>query len=587
MIDAVVEHGHVLADALVNGDGIYTPEIHYWHGGLMMMRDGVIIDQILGDPRTSEADRQRIKAIASLYANVLWDNDFVPLDNDHGLNLGTANMPVQQTGYRNFYAMFMSQHPSMKDRAPKVAEQVMGLVKQLVNDHGAEIGCPHYMGASFAPTLSSLLQLKQLGQFDPFQAEPRLAKFAEFYMQLMTPPEPRLDGKRGHIPLGDGSIEPAEMLGMLATGFRDADPQLSKRLMGMWNENGNPHSFFFGTTLVMIDRRLPAASPALADASFPGYMSVLRNGYGTDDETAVWLIAGDWHSDHRHNDHGSVVIYALGRPLSNGWSSIYTPQTPGSYTKSAVVLADSIPRGWAADSPSLDVGTVWNAGSDQEMLKSFPEGAYARAFMKTGKGETTTWTREVIKILADPRHPIIVLRDSFAGPQAGADKVLTLSLVAEGAVNTPAGEMTPISRRHPNAEHDPANREHLLPSSSPIIRLAGGAQRFGFAGSQGIDFDVYTVSDQPQEAMIGNWSAPIWGGHAKGRFESQHLLRVKGDDAFTTVIVPWRKGEPPTGLTVVKKEGAVTVTLGNQRVTVDSDGYTIERENQKTTRTFR
>ena len=592
MIDSVVEHGHKLVDSLVHGDGIYDFDVHYWHGGLMMMRDGVIIDQILGDSRTSDEDRQRIKAIAALYANVLWDNDFVPLDNEHGLNLGTANMPIQQSGYRNFYAMFMSRHPSMKARAPRVAEHVMGIVRQVVNDDGAEIGCPHYMGASFAPTLSSLLQLKQLGPIhsygvDPFKAEPRLAKFAEFYMQLMTPPEPRLDGKRGHIPLGDGSIEPCEMLGMLGTGFRDADPQLSRRLMGMWNESGNPHSFFFGTTLAMIDRRLSSTSPNLSDATFPGYMSVLRNGYGTDDETAIWLIAGDWHSDHRHNDHGSVIIYALGHPLSTDWSSIYTPHTPGSYTKSAVVFADSTAGGWAKDSPGLDAGSVWNAGSDQEVLKSFPDGAYTRAFMKTGKTETTTWTREVIKVLPDPQNPIIVLRDSFTGSRAGAEKVMTLNLVAEGTVDTPAGVITPILRRHPNAAHNSGDPQHHRPSTSKTLTLAGGVQCFGFTGSQGIDFNVYTVNDQAQEAVIGNWSAPIWGGHAKGRFESQHLLRIKGSSRFTSVIVPWRKGHLPPGLKVVKENGAVVMVLSDQRITIDSNAYTIEREGRETTREFR
>ena len=40
----------------------------------------------LADPRTTEEDRRQIKA-APYFGNV-WDNDFVPLDNYRGFNLG-------------------------------------------------------------------------------------------------------------------------------------------------------------------------------------------------------------------------------------------------------------------------------------------------------------------------------------------------------------------------------------------------------------------------------------------------------------------------------------------------------------------
>ena len=586
-VAAVRKTAHGMLDAYVNGDGIYDFHYHYWHGGLAMMRHGIWIDQILSDERSTGEQRRQMKAAATLFANVLWDNDLVPLDNAHGLNLGTANMPVQQTGYRHFYAVMLARHPAMRENARRVEESVRRMVKRLINKHGAEIGCPHYMGASFAPTLNTLLQIKQQGKSDPFAQEPRLAKFAEFFMQLMTPPEPRLDGKRGFIPLGDGSIEPSEMLGELATGFRDANPELSKRLMGMWLENGKPHSGFFGCTFFMIDERLPQASPNLGDASFPGYMSVLRNDYGTRNETAVWLIAGDWHSDHRHNDHGSVIIYALGQPLSNDWSAIYTPHTPGSYTKSAVVFADSIKGGWAKDSPGVNVGTAWRSGSEQEKLRSFPEGAYTRAWMKTGsKDKQSKWTREVIKIHADPAHPVIVIRDRFAGARAAAAKVMTLNLVAQGAVATAVGSITPVPRKHPRVGHNPKDPKHLLPSTSRIIKLTSGIQRFGFIGSQGIDFDVYTVGAK-REAIIGNWAAPIWGGHARNRYESQHILRIKGRGPFTTLIIPWRKGDKPSGLKVARKAKTIIISDGKTRTIIEPDGYRVKVKNKEIRRSFR
>jgi hypothetical protein len=47
------------------------------------------------------------------------------------------------------------------------------------------------------------------------------------------------------------------MLSQLATGFRDADPKLSDRLIGAWNADGKKQSGFFGTTLLMIDEDAP------------------------------------------------------------------------------------------------------------------------------------------------------------------------------------------------------------------------------------------------------------------------------------------------------------------------------------------
>ena len=125
---------------------------------------------------------------------------------------------------------------------------------------------------------------------------------------------------------------------MLGTAFRDADPKLSARLMGAWQADGKPHSGFFGTTLLMIDEALPVADPKLADANFPGYYSVLRHGWGTPNETALWFVNGDHYSDHRHYDQCSLVIYALGQPLSVNWGGLYTPETVGAYMKNSVVL---------------------------------------------------------------------------------------------------------------------------------------------------------------------------------------------------------------------------------------------------------
>ena len=187
-VNSITDTARNLLNALVNGDGIYDFRFHYWHGGLEMMRKGVWIDAVLADGRISLEDKARVKAAAALFASILWDDDFVPLFTEHGLNLGTENMPIQQLGYRNFYALFLAEHPAMGMRAKQVAEQAVKTLHRIVNEYGAEIGSPHYVGASFTPTLNLLLQIKMLGQSDPFANQKPIDRIRQILSELPDSP---------------------------------------------------------------------------------------------------------------------------------------------------------------------------------------------------------------------------------------------------------------------------------------------------------------------------------------------------------------------------------------------------------------
>jgi hypothetical protein len=327
-------------EALVHGDGVYDFRFHYWMGGLEMSRRALLIDAILASPRVSAKEKAQLKAAAALFAYVLWDNDFVPLFGGHGLNLGTANMPVQQQGYRDLYAILLANHPAMQAHAQEAAMRVQRLVRHIVNEHGAAMGGTHYMGASLEPTLNTLLQLQARGEGDLFQTEERLPRLADFCLNLLTPPEVRFGGPRKLIAVGDAATESSELYGIMATGFRKVNPPLSARLQWAWVANGRPQSGFFTSTLAEIDDSAPVADPHLGNANFPGWYSVLRHGWGTRNETACWFINGDFYSDHRHQDAGSVILYALGAPVSLDWGSMYDPQTGGAYMHSLVLPED-------------------------------------------------------------------------------------------------------------------------------------------------------------------------------------------------------------------------------------------------------
>lgn len=584
-------------DTFVNGDGIYAMPTHYWHGGLEMSRKLVWLDQLMGSDQTTSEQKRRLKAIAVLFGSILYDDDFVPLGNHEGINLGTPNMPVQQQNYRQMYALFLARHPMMREHAKGVAVGAKAMLMQTVNEHGAHMGSLHYVGAANGPLLATFQQLQMAGIADAFASEERLEKFAEFYMQALSPPEVRFGGNRLMVAIGDGCTEGTEEYGMLGTGFVKAKPALSKRLMGAWRENGKVHTGFHGSTLVKINDDLPGESPNLASAKFPGYFSVLRSGWGTSEENAVWCVNGNFYVDHGHNDLGAVIAYLLGAPLSIDWGPIYSPRVAGGVMHSGVIQEAAFGQPWDKDIASLDAGVGFsghygNHGvGEATSLDVYPGGRRMVSTITSrlrGGGkpdDITTWVRTVTLVSRNPEQPVLVIRDTFSGQDAAAPKIFTLNLMAEGTVETPVGPQTPPVRMHPAAEKptDPATQ---MPSAGKVFPLSPGVNRLGFTGhkwkghpTEGIDWDVYLVPMEPQQAHVGNWgnqassSAGLFQT-SQGRpyEERQHILRVRGTGSFTTVIVPWKKGQKPEGLEVSSDEGAITVKTGTSHVTIAPDG---------------
>jgi len=538
LVANIADTARDLLDALVNGDGIYDFHFHYWHGGLEMTRKAVWINAVLTSDRASAEDRAIVKAAAALFAAVLWDSDFVPMFDGHGLNLGTANMPVQQNQYRDLFAVLLNRD------LQGVVTRATDNLHETVNDSGAAMGSTNYIVASMGPLLTTLQQLQTAGIADAFRDEPRLARFAEFYLNLLTPPEPRFGGGRKIISVGDAATVSSELFGQLATGFGAADPALSARLMAAWWHSGAMHSGFHGSTILKIDENLPVANLHLGNATFPGWYTVLRNGWGTRNETAIWLVDGDFYRDHAHEDNGTVVIYTLGAPLSLDWGSFYSPQSPGAFMHSIAVPEGALHTAWDTnEAPLGQIGFRWQHATVQA-FDSFPASAHVRAAYES-KG--MTWSRSVYSIHPDESNPIIVIRDNFDGADRNAPRILTLNLAAE-----------------------PDRRVAVSP-----------CRRVAFTGQWLIDWDLYSFSPEPTQAVIRTWSHRWHPDREQSEFrkangrpfeESQSILRIRGTGAFTTLLLPHRKGAHPE--MSVKAEGPKTTITWNSSITIlDSQCY--------------
>ncbi|MHB9134065.1 MAG: hypothetical protein ACYDBB_23595 [Armatimonadota bacterium] len=597
--DGANNYARTLADILANRNGIYDFQNHYWMGGVQMARYTDAIDQAVPNEYITSTDKTTLKAAGAFFANILWDDDFVPLMTDANgnwtcsLNMGTANMPVMQTGYRDTYALFLSSHPSMAPHVPEVATRTHNTLDSIVNDFGAEIGSPHYAGASIIPTNNLELQQRMIGQTNPFATEPKLAKFAEFYMNLLTPKEVRFGNRRKLVCFGDGSTEGVSLFGEMATGFSTVNATLAARLMGAWNAEGKPHTGMFGSTLFRINEDAASQSPNLSNANFPGYCSIFRNAWDTDNETTVHFINGDFYSDHRHYDWGGVAMYALGAPLSIDWGSMYYPYAPGGYLHNIVVPESTIGTAWDADNPALTaVGTGTWGGSTQDAFESFTNSGHAAAhFSRTN----LAWTRHTYSIHPNESTPIIMMRDTFSGTDAGVNKVFSLNLMATGNVTTPAGSVSPIQRLY-----NYNGGVYQYPSNGTVYTLGTGLSRFTFSGQQfgtagvtpAIDWDLYTVADSSQQFFIGAWGHNWHPDPDRGQYtgggtfeERQHILRIKSGQGFKVLMLPYRKGTAPTR-TVTQNNGVVTITAGSETTNVADGHYSFQGTNKTILSTF-
>jgi len=395
-------------------------------------------------------------------------------------------------------------------------------------------------------------------------------------MNLLTPNEVRFGGKRKLVSIGDGSTEGSELFGQMATGFARSKPELSQRLMGAWTSMGKPQSGFHGTTVVKIDDSLPAASPELGSATYPGSYSVLRHEYGTARETATWMVNGDFYSDHRHQDAGSVSIYALGAPLSVDWGSFYSPSASGAYAHSAVLPESVLGRNWDADSPPVgnEIPSPWNNAVQETFLK-FGRSSLVKASFQTGNG--TKWTRTVQSIHANPDRPVIVINDEFAGADAGAAKVFSFNLMAQGEVQTPVGAVVPPLRLY-----EAYGTRKEMPSASQVMALGAGWNRFGFTGQWLIDFDVYVKANAGDQALIGNWAhdwhpsteqAEFLNANARAFRERQNILRVRGREGLLTCILPYRKSGEPGHAQVEEVEPGLRIRWPNEEMIIGKEAY--------------
>jgi hypothetical protein len=579
-----IQTGEDIKNMYKNGDGIHDYNTQYWKGSFRYKKIAQEISCLFADKTISITPSQRdsLLMVVRMLARVQWDDDNVPFFDSAGINFGPANMAYQYANNgRNFFSMLFANNPEFSGRAKKVAADTRANLMSAIFEDGTSFGSPHYIQATIDPVLFSMLQLKQSGTVDFFREQKsRLLGFIDFYTALLTPPSVRFKGYRKLISFGDGSEESAVSFALLASGFENIDSSLSNRLYAIF-QNGAPRLSLFGDIALAADlAKNHTPSYQSASSSYPGYLSHLRTGINTENETAAWIINGMKYSDHRNNDAGEIAIYALKAPLSLSRDCFYSPRAAGEKIRSLLIPADEFPE-WNKANQPINSSRVW-ANSLLLSFAKLPHSASSFSKMNTGSKE---WYRRIVLITIKEEQPIILFYDSVNN---GAENIWSLLNMSEGAVHTAAGDIRPADRvfasGNPNLEQLPeATAEKSLGSGLNTFTFTGQSWPLSVHPSGGINWNLLTISAAQTSFTLSQWTnywqnsqeaAEFTATNGRPYSETQQILRVKSKTPFFHLLLPYPKGTEPYKYNVqLANPGKLSLRYGDGMLFITAEYY--------------
>lgn len=559
---------------LISGDGTHAFNLKYWMGSMNYKNTAMLITSLFADDKISltETEKNQMEEFLRLMARLLWDNDYVPFFDSSGINFGTANMNYQyRNNGRNFFALLFSKDPEFSQRAARVLEETRKDLSTAISPNGISFASPHYTQATIDPILYTMLQLRNAQMGDLFRENSALLeKFICFYTSLLTPRSVRFMGHRKLVSIGDGSEESAASFALLGAGFKGINDSLSQDLYYIF-EHGAPRPSAFGSLGLSVDLLPHKGKVMTGSSNFPGYLSHARSGLNTPYESAAWIINGETYLDHRNDDRGEVILYALGAPLSLSRSSFYSPHIPDARMRSMVIPEQLFPV-WKADKPSMptpaSVGTVWKYSSSTSYSK-FPQLVQSESLMTNG---SLHWTRRFMMIHAKAEEPIIVFYDSLSTKEPA---VWSMSFMAE-SVLAPGNSFIKI----PSIKYDPGSN-FSIPPGTPEKSLGAGWNKFYFLGQQwrehagkGINWWLHLYNPGNSSYSFSEWTT-TWQNtqetveykqsNDKPYSETQQMIRWRSVQPFFAVITPFNKNDSVNAVkTIAQAKNQLVLRRGSR-----------------------
>jgi len=207
--------------------------------------------------------------------------------------------------------------------------------------------------------------------------------------------------------------------------------------------------------------------------------------------------------------------------------------------------------------------------------------------MRTPEGKT--WQRIVTAITLNEDKPVFIFYDSISGNE---NNIWSMMMMSEGAVETPAGAVTPEKRMYNYRDV----KQQQLPSATPVKSIPAGWNRFAFNGqswkkhiSGGIDWYLYTNTSRPVNFTLSQWgtnwlnvveAAEFRKSNGREYTEEQQILRVQNNEPFFSVLLPFTKGDRSYEGTVTTLPGKkIQVKQATDVLTIDEAGVVMKKGN--------
>lgn len=570
-----------------NGEGTYLQKNRYWKGSNLFKYYALLTSALFADKelKITDVEKKKLEQLIALMARIVWDNNNVPMFDSAGVNFGPENMThMYNNSGRTFFALLLANDPEFKTRAHNAMEAINREIEKVIYVNGASIGTPHYIQPTIDPILFSMLQLKQAGIADLFKTNKKIESFSKFYSQLLTPPSVRFSQNRKLISFGDGSEESAATFALLGTGLKNINPTLSNELFSsFWRGpvRGSP----FGSLGLSVDLvQTPSAEFRATTSNYVGYNSHFRAALNTKNETALWVLNGDGFYDHRNDDAGETALYALDAPLSLSRSSFYYPSATDARIRSVVIPESLFPEWNKGTQPIAERSLTNRTWPLSENIAFAHLGNSSSTSIKMTGKDGKTWIRKINMLSLFDENPIFTFYDSVSGNQAN---IWSMPMMSNGIVHSYSGSVKPEQKVYNNS----TRKE--LPAATLMKQIKPGLNKFTFNGqdwpihhSRGIDWQLYSLSAKEMYFTASDWTT-TWQNTIEVNeflttnkipyFERQQIIRLRSENPFFLLLLPYSKGaDPYTGNVISKGSNFFSVNYNGNTIIASPEIYIVK-----------
>ena len=310
--------------------------------GQWIPRDALALDFILGSGQFTAEERLALLRKMLFLAETIISEDTWPRY-ESGLALSMRNFNTHVIFGRAVLAGRADGHPKQKKWFAAIRDQIDWVLENEVDDAGGMNEALTYQIIDFGYFLQCAL-IMGTDEAKAFLEKPRFRKALEYWIDTLTPPDPRNRNKRmypplGHTSSGSDGFAQSTFLALAAKVYRPIDRDFSLRCMRAWRACGSylmnwrdagAHGCtVWAQPLCFIDRDLldDDLDVEVADSRRCGKTgAMLRHRHGDEKRTEGFLMFKTGNNrGHFDGDEGSFIWYAFGTPMLIDYMTGYSP----------------------------------------------------------------------------------------------------------------------------------------------------------------------------------------------------------------------------------------------------------------------